>query len=1231
MATAEQQFLSAFEAPSSFTGSADSTQGAFSNRKATSPYTGQIASFLLLLSGLEANLRQDPVFFDFHDSLQSPRTPLDSGTFFTVERAEWSDPSSHRRQWGKFVALKYVRMREGHRDPVNWNQILLEIRALLHQPIRYHPNIVRLLGVGWGAPLGTRSNFPLLVLEYAEFGSLAHLQTNESPFPLSVKKKLCHDVAKGLAILHACDIVHGDLKHENVLVFRNKTPDAQVTYTAKLADFGGSVMDIQEMADQVLFGTPLFNAPESIRGLRGDELKLTDVYSLGLLVWRTILDGNSPFAIQTFAMRSSQSIEELKRADKLLPMARESALDHIILHATDDEMEIVDFVLQNTLQALPHRRSLTKTIAALQVQCVSEINDLLESVENKNKLHREAQSQFPPVRAHGVNATAMGLFLAKTDFRDYDYQSEGPGSSPKLPVPDSAAVVFHAERLKLRLDWSLQVNILNHLEDAAAARSSTSATYIRPVCAAFYLFRCYVDEFGAEFSPQKACYWLRQAALSQDQCQENYLAQAWCWRIHKALCQPLDVEPSVLRDWLMMAILRGHRRCRNDLRQAMSLVTEDAEKQKWQDALNLGTFNLFRGMAGIGMPYFVPRKLRRNYDLDNVDTLDRDIETEFNLRGINSVDQIYVDEQGDGLLHFAASQGKLAALQHIVANYQPNIDLPNQARSETPLFAACRSGHMSCAMFLLDVGARPDGAETSSKEERPLYWLCSFTEKDVPIIAQKLVAAGASLSAEAEKKRHILHFARVWADPENLLCLPVSPLSRAVIMQNVPAVKALLSLGADPMECFEPQRKNGFFQADSACPVIVAAILTLPRILEWLLSYVDPSRALFSPAEMLELSFGPFPIPAVDATSLQSRLSRCGKDYKSSMFKTLQILHTRETMLSAEEMQARSRSENYIVARMVSAGKFDVVESLLRLGYSVHGGVADASPIVEAVRFNHESLFRLLISHGANIHTTIVRDSGDHLSLLQVAADRSPRTRTGIAIAEYLIKMGISVDHPADGARSAFVFAVKNQNFELADLLLQHGADLDFQYRTGPNSPWITVLNELVRNLTEQNLDSIEYLLGSLSGLASPSDIHISRTTILPSSIVDKTNHLSILHVAAIHPPKTKLESSVLAKMLAYILSPNTYGNSAIINRMHPEVGTPLWAATLCCNVEVVVALVEAGADAGMEFMGYSPREVALLEIERLRMESGIDSSAFSRSAAFKSWMTLLHYLPVLH
>ena len=43
------------------------------------------------------------------------------------------------------------------------------------------------------------------------------------------------------------------------------------------------------------------------------------------------------------------------------------------------------------------------------------------------------------------------------------------------------------------------------------------------------------------------------------------------------------------------------------------------------------------------MPYFLPRKLRREYNLDNLDALDGAIAEEFAFREIDSINDIYVN------------------------------------------------------------------------------------------------------------------------------------------------------------------------------------------------------------------------------------------------------------------------------------------------------------------------------------------------------------------------------------------------------------------------------------------------------------------------------------------------------------------------------------------------------------------------------------------------------------
>lgn len=334
-------------------------------------YNGHVASFVFLVAGLEKSLRDtaSPILFDAGTSFKQSRTSLGAGNSFTVERAEWKSRSplgleaSHASKWGKYVALKYVRRMDDSRESMNWKEVLLEIRALLHEPIRYHPNIVRFLGLCWGAAEGTRSNLPVLVLEYSEFGSLAHLQTNTSdPFSFKVKKKLCHDVSKGLSILHACDIVHGDLKHENVLIYRNKIDNADVVFTAKLADFGGSVMDLVRGELSLHTGTHPYNAPEVAAQLNAEELKLTDVYSFGLLVWRVILDG-----VHLLQGVSREDIDSFKRSNALLGMAKES-VDATSAGLDHEERKSVDYILEKTIQADPQDRNLRLTVAALQVE-----------------------------------------------------------------------------------------------------------------------------------------------------------------------------------------------------------------------------------------------------------------------------------------------------------------------------------------------------------------------------------------------------------------------------------------------------------------------------------------------------------------------------------------------------------------------------------------------------------------------------------------------------------------------------------------------------------------------------------------------------------------------------------------------------------------------------------------------------------------------------------------------
>ncbi|KAL0574424.1 hypothetical protein V5O48_007527 [Marasmius crinis-equi] len=1146
-------------------------------------YDGQIASFVFLVAGLEKAIRDDtPILFDNIEATfggSQTRVPIASGATSTLERAKWQKRGNDRMmlKYGNMVALKFVRHRRA--GNMDWKHILLEIRALLHQPIRYHPNIVRMLGLSWGAAYDSGTSFPVLALELAELGTLEHLQINER-LPFNVKKRICWDVSKGLSILHACGVVHGDLKHENVLIFKSSGDDPEVPYLAKLADFGGSVMDLEKEGLALHMGTPPYDAPEARTKLDAEGIKCTDVYSLGLLVWRTLIDGAAPFSrlrdSETGELTPAQ-ISSVKRSPSLLPLAKESIRSCSGIDVVG--LDLMDFVLENTIQPVPKDRNLVNAIAGLQAKSIPEISELKEKAAAANRLIEQWDAEAKPGQ-HGITQESSGLFLAKyAPGGTYDYQDAGPGHRPVLDSPNPGEMIFDPQRMKRILNWSIQREVFLDLVAAADARPDQHATQIPRVLACFFLFQCYCHEFGTVFDAQQACHWLKEAALSGDECQENYLAQAWCWRVHRALGVRLDVEHTTLRDWMFMSIIRGHRKCIEDAKVIAESMLDSDERTSWDRDVALRVHVLNTMSGGIGMPYFAPRKLRRQYDLDDLDALDRDIQEEFQLRGIASIDEIFVNHRGDGLLHYAASMGYYSTLKHLVINYQPNIDLAGQARQETPLLSACRGGHLVCALFLLDQGANPEGDRHA--EETPLDWLCAFSVPHMPIIADRLVRAGAKIDHGGHRRSHTLRSMPAWADFEEFYLLPMSPLSRAVMMNSLPAVRTLLALGANPLEKYDDR--------SSVCPIVLAAVLTLPAILETMLAHLDAHNttpiSIFDELEILQIALD-LKATVHDPVTLQSRLARHGEEYKSAMDVTLRILHDRHKAHSASGSPV---SAVKLITRLIQLGREDLVASLLELGHSIRDS---PEPIVEAVKMNHEPLFHLLIQHGADI-TTQMRVRGDaHVNLLQVVAEGQATSRPGLSIAEYLITHGLPVDPPTGyGSSSPFAFAVMKHDFDLANLLLTHGADMDFRYLIAEEMVLHTVLGEVARRPTPRNVEALKYLLNvddegrSLAGTSRSR----ARGDELPNFIVRED--WTALQCTARYISRTDSEKQATTKMVRLMLSVGKY--RGLINYSPPSSsassGSALLFATVTANLEAVSELLEKGADVNIAYQGLTP------------------------------------------
>ena len=112
--------------------------------------------------------------------------------------------------------------------------------------------------------------------------------------------RTAREVAQGMSHLHACQIVHGDLKPCNVLVKGSRVD--RRGFSVKVSDFGLSKsISSAMMVDTSKWGTLSFMAPEHFSGHIG---KAADVFSFGVLLWqvRDLRDVTTVFCVNTLML-----------------------------------------------------------------------------------------------------------------------------------------------------------------------------------------------------------------------------------------------------------------------------------------------------------------------------------------------------------------------------------------------------------------------------------------------------------------------------------------------------------------------------------------------------------------------------------------------------------------------------------------------------------------------------------------------------------------------------------------------------------------------------------------------------------------------------------------------------------------------------------------------------------------------------------------------------------------
>ncbi|KAJ9442258.1 MAP3K epsilon protein kinase 1 [Diplonema papillatum] len=255
---------------------------------------------------------------------------------------------------GQMVAVKVLNVQDN--DETKANKVLAEVETMCRLK---HPHIVTYKWCTYDSV-----NKQLYIgMEYMQSGSLGALVRElRTPLPETVVAIYLNQVVAGVGYLHAKNIMHRDLKGDNLLV--------DASGVVKLSDFGTCKTECIGQS-VTMVGTPLWMSPEAIR----TEVYTTksDIWSLGVVACELLNNGKPPWPAFDSVFRAFQFIGSWREPlPPGAPRVSPDATDFLKLCFTPDYTERADIATLQQHRWLKTRPSkedmkLCETISATQV------------------------------------------------------------------------------------------------------------------------------------------------------------------------------------------------------------------------------------------------------------------------------------------------------------------------------------------------------------------------------------------------------------------------------------------------------------------------------------------------------------------------------------------------------------------------------------------------------------------------------------------------------------------------------------------------------------------------------------------------------------------------------------------------------------------------------------------------------------------------------------------------
>jgi serine/threonine protein kinase len=243
------------------------------------------------------------------------------------------------------VALKVLPRHMAH-DPAFVERFKREVKATC---VLHHPNIVHIYDTG------VEQGVFYLATEFIDGETLSALQRRHGRLSEYEGLRIGRDVARALAHAHGRNLLHRDVKPENVMISKQGE--------VKLADLGLAkfLRDEQPItAEGIAVGTPHYISPEQARALKEVDHR-SDLYSLGATMFH-LITGRLPY-------EGDNGAEVMKRH---------------VFEAVPDPRSVVNDITTPTAELL------LKLMAKQPAQRFQTADELAEYIDNMLK------SQPPP-------------------------------------------------------------------------------------------------------------------------------------------------------------------------------------------------------------------------------------------------------------------------------------------------------------------------------------------------------------------------------------------------------------------------------------------------------------------------------------------------------------------------------------------------------------------------------------------------------------------------------------------------------------------------------------------------------------------------------------------------------------------------------------------------------------------------------------------------------------------